>query len=63
MFYRNALLEGESAVLQRQLARRFGPLSSETHARLTHASLAKLEQWADNILDAKTLEDVFKIRN
>lgn len=46
-------------LLQRQLQRRFGPLGPDTLARLTNASVEQLERWADNILDAKTLEDVF----
>lgn len=49
---------GEAAVLERQLTRRFGPLSPETRARLANAPLDQLEHWADNILDADSLEDV-----
>lgn len=52
--------QGESALLERQLTRRFGPPSAETLARLQAATVEQLEQWADNILDATTLEDVFK---
>ncbi|MBU0499070.1 MAG: Rpn family recombination-promoting nuclease/putative transposase [Gammaproteobacteria bacterium] len=52
--------EGESRVLQRQLARRFGLLPPWCRERLEKASEAELEHWADNILDAKTLEEVFK---
>ncbi|MDO9225998.1 MAG: DUF4351 domain-containing protein [Pseudomonadota bacterium] len=47
-------------LLGRQLTRRFGPPSADTHARLKAATLEQLEQWAENILDATTLEDVFK---
>jgi predicted transposase YdaD len=53
-------LEGEATVLHRQLTRRFGPLSEAIQARLDNATLEQLEQWTDNILDAATLEDVFK---
>jgi hypothetical protein len=53
-------LEGEANVLCRQLTRRFGPLGEAIQARLDNATLDQLGQWADNILDAKTLEDVFK---
>jgi hypothetical protein len=52
-------LEGEVAVLYRQLTRRFGPLGEAIQARLDNATLDQLDQWAENILDAKTLEDVF----
>jgi hypothetical protein len=54
--------QGEATVLARQLARRFGPLSSRTRARLQKASVAELERWADNILDAATLDEVFEGR-
>ena len=52
--------QGESALLERQLTRRFGPPSAETLARLQAATVEQLEQWAENILDATMLEDVFK---
>ena len=52
--------QGESALLERQLTRRFGPPSAETRARLQAATVEQLEQWAENILDATTLEEVFK---
>jgi hypothetical protein len=51
--------EGEEKLLERQLSRRFGPLIPDIRALLSNASLDELEQWADNILDAKTLEEVF----
>jgi len=37
-----------------------GSASPATQARLKAASLEQIEQWAENILDATTLEDVFK---
>jgi predicted transposase YdaD len=51
--------QGETALLERLLSRRFGPLSAETRNRLASSTLEQLGQWADNILDAKSLEDVF----
>lgn len=54
------MLQGETTVIERLLTRRFGPLSAETQTRLKNATLDQLEHWAINILDAKTLEDVFK---
>lgn len=51
--------QGELTVLTRLLIRRFGPLDATITARLQQASSAELEQWAENILDAQTLEDVF----
>jgi hypothetical protein len=53
-------LEGQAAVLSRLLLRRFGALDEATQARLSHATLEQLGQWADNILDATTMADVFK---
>ena len=52
-------VEGERALLERQLRRRFGMLSPEVTERLSQASAADLETWADNVLDATTLDDVF----
>jgi len=52
--------QGEEKVLERLLTRRFGPLSEATRQRLRDATLEQLERWTDNILDAATLENVFK---
>ena len=52
-------VEGERAVLERILRRRFGLLSPEVAERLGQASAADLETWAENVLDASTLDDVF----
>jgi len=47
-------------MLERQLQRRFGFLSETILTKLKKAELDQLERWADNILDAKTLDDVFR---
>ena len=52
-------VEGERVVLERLLKRRFGLLSPAVAARLQQASAADLETWAENVLDAPTLDDVF----
>ena len=52
-------VEGERTLLERQLRRRFGLLSPEVTERSGQASVADLETWADNVLDALTLDDVF----
>ena len=52
-------VEGERALLERQLQRRFGLLSPEVASRLGQASAADLETWAENVLEAPTLDDVF----
>ena len=52
-------VEGERALLERQLRRRFGPLSPAVSDRLHGASATDLEAWAENLLEARTLDDVF----
>ena len=56
---RQGRVEGERALLERQLRRRFGLLSPKVAERLGQASAADLETWADNVLEAPTLDDVF----
>jgi len=51
--------DAERGLLHRQLTRRFGPLDEQTETRLQQATTADLERWADNILDARTLDEVF----
>ena len=53
------MLKGEAALLERQIARRFGPITPSTRLRLDSATAAQLEAWADRILDARTLAEVF----
>ena len=53
--------KGEANLLLRQLTRRFGPLGEVMTERVRTASSTELEQWAENILDARTLEEVFRI--
>ncbi len=52
-------VEGERTVLERQLNRRFGALSPEITKKLSEASSVELENWAEKVLDAETLNDVF----
>ena len=56
---REGRVEGERTVLERQLRRRFGLLSPAVVDRLHKASVADLEAWAENLLDARTMDDVF----
>ena len=51
--------EGERTLLERQLQRRFGTLTPEITEKLSEASPTDLENWAENVLDAEKLEDVF----
>lgn len=51
---------GESRLLYRLLQRRFGPLPEWVETRLTQASTSELETWGERLLDAATLEAVFR---
>ena len=50
----------ERAVLSRQLQHRFGPLDPQIRHRLEAADQQQLELWAERILDADSLADVFQ---
>ena len=52
--------EGQSQLLQRLLIKRFGQLPTWAVERLIQASDEQLELWADRVLDAQTLLNVFK---
>jgi hypothetical protein len=54
-------LEGQRALLERLLRARFGDLDDATRSRLAKARVADLERWADRILVAKRLADVFTL--
>ena len=56
---RQGRVEGERVVLERLLRRRFGIVSPDIAEKLSGASSAELETWAENILDAETPDDVF----
>lgn len=51
--------KGEATIIKRQLLRRFGALPEAVQQRLDSASAVELEAWAERVLDAKTLADVF----
>ena len=57
---KQGIRRGEAQLLLRLLTRRFGTLPNEIQQRLDQATTTELEQWADNILDATTLEEVFR---
>lgn len=50
--------KGRAALLLRQLDLRFGPLSPEARERVAAASTERLDQWAERVLTAETLEEV-----
>ncbi len=51
--------QGACALLLRQLDRKFGPLDALVKARVEQASLADREAWSLNLLDARSLDEVF----
>nr|VFK00821.1 MAG: conserved hypothetical protein (putative transposase or invertase) [Candidatus Kentron sp. H]VFK01870.1 MAG: conserved hypothetical protein (putative transposase or invertase) [Candidatus Kentron sp. H]VFK05223.1 MAG: conserved hypothetical protein (putative transposase or invertase) [Candidatus Kentron sp. H] len=57
--HRKGLLEGEAKLLLRQLSRRFHPLPNEISERVYGADPNTIETWADRVLDAKSLDEVF----
>ena len=56
---RRGRVEGERTLLRRLLGRRFGALPPGTLERVDRASTGELETWAENVLDAGTLDEVF----
>ena len=54
------LQEGAFGILENQLSRKFGPLSPDTINRLRQADTRQLQAWSLSVLDAETLEHVFK---
>ena len=53
------LQQGAATVLRRLLTRRFGPLPAWAEERLAQASPQELERWADRVLEAQQLDEVF----
>jgi hypothetical protein len=51
--------EGQRIFLLRLLARRFGSVPEAITARIDAASNDDIERWADLILDATSLDDIF----
>ena len=50
--------EGKAELLERQLARRFGPLSKANRARVAQATAEELDGFAESVLDAESINDV-----
>ncbi len=53
------LEQGEAKILRQLLLRRFGEIPAWTNARIDGASTAQLELWAERILDAGSLDEMF----
>ncbi|MEM7585288.1 MAG: Rpn family recombination-promoting nuclease/putative transposase [Acidobacteriota bacterium] len=52
-------VEGEAAILERLLRRKFGAMDDSIRGRLRSADSTQLLRWAENVLAAETLADVF----
>ncbi len=53
------LLRGQISLLKRQLKRRYRQLPAWVEERLGKASREELESWAERVLDAESLDEVF----
>ena len=53
-------INGESRMLAKQLQKRFGDLPSNILEKINDASEQELQTWGLNLLDAKSLDEVFK---
>ena len=51
---------GEASLLKRLLVKRFGPLTPAIESRLAEAATEQLDEWAERVLDAKSLDEVFQ---
>ena len=51
--------EGEALALQRLLKKRFGAVPSDVLVKISVASLEQIDAWLDQVLDARSLDDIF----
>jgi hypothetical protein len=54
------LQAGEVAILIRQLKRKFGPVSDGVRQTLAGADQEQLEKWGLALIDARSIEEVFR---
>ena len=54
------IIQEKGDIVSRLICKRFGPLTEAMKSRIASASTQQLDQWIDNIFDAKILEDVFQ---
>ena len=50
--------EEAAAIVAKLLTKRFGPLPESVRARMAQATLEQLDEWAERLLDAPSLEAV-----
>lgn len=51
--------QGQAALVERQLRLRFGALPDAVQQRLAKADTVELTAWADALLDARSLDEIF----
>lgn len=51
--------EGRAEILRKLLTLKFGALSPEAESRLGIASVAELDHWAERVLSARRIDEVF----
>ena len=51
--------QGEATIVLKQLQLKFGALDSSTRSRVRRAEPEELERWAQRLLTADTLDEVF----
>jgi len=58
--FEQGIEKGEALVLQKLLSKRFGALPAETIRAIGSASAQQIDTWVDRVLDAASLEEVFR---
>jgi len=56
-----ASVRSKAETLRRQLEKRFGPAPQQVHERIGRASAEQLDTWLDHVLDAQSIEEIFKV--
>jgi hypothetical protein len=51
--------EGKAEIVLHLVALKFGPLSEEVSYRIQHATPAELDTWAERVLTATSLDELF----
>ena len=57
------MFEGQLKILASQIRKKFGQLQADILQKLNTATEEQLKLWSENILDAKTLPEVFRPLN
>jgi len=57
---RKGRAEGQKTVVEKQLRLKFGPLDEAAQARLAAATSRQLDQWAERVLTASSLDEIWR---